>query len=64
MKDKKLQQLQQHFVAVDEMLSQRGQLIDEARQAGATWDDIVAMTGMSRAGVIKLYNKYLEEESQ
>jgi biotin operon repressor len=39
-----------------EAIEQRPALIQEARDEGATWEQIAAALGMSRAGVIKLYN--------
>lgn len=45
-------------------MSRRPALIDEARKAGATWEQIAAATQMSRAGVIKLYGKQKSEQSE
>lgn len=38
-----------------EAWEQRPTLIQEARDEGATWEQIAAALSMSRAGVIKLY---------
>lgn len=37
-------------------IARRPELIEQARQEGATWEQIAAALGMSRAGVIKLHN--------
>lgn len=42
-------------------MSHRAALIDEARNEGATWEQIAAAAKMSRAGVIKLYRKQKPE---
>lgn len=37
-------------------MRQRPELMRQAREEGATWEQIAAASGMSRAGAIKMHN--------
>lgn len=49
---------------VAEQIAQRPALIRQARDEGATWEQIAQAMNMSRAGVIKLRNSALRQEAR